>query len=132
MRQMGGADWYGFLVADRIFRSKVEGCSQAVKRGKIEDLLADDSLPPAFRVLMAIQYLPQKCAAEVIEEASARALKSLEENAGFASSVQAFSGLDQDTLIAAMKGRRCKFRPNRTAFREVEVLLAAARNASKY
>lgn len=132
MRQMGGSDWYGFLVADRIFRSQVKGCPRNNKREKIEELLADDSLPPAFRVLMAIQHLPRKCAADVIEEAGALAVKTLEDNPRFASSVQQYCGLHRHTLIAAMKGRGCKFRPNRTAFREVEVLLAAARNASKY
>ena len=131
MRRMGGSDWYGFLVADRIFRLKVHGCPKVYKRETIENLLVDESLPPVFRVLMAMQHLPRRCAAEVIEEAGALAVKTLEDNPGFASSVQQYCGLDRHTLIAAMKGRRCKFRLNRTAFREAEALLAAARDASK-
>ena len=104
VRDKGGVEWLDFLRAKYTFQLEAHMQGRDLTKGEIAKIVChDESLHPVYRVLMAIQTLPDCCASRVVAEVADDAIKSLERNPLFARAVEKYCGLDQQTLIQVIR-----------------------------
>ena len=106
IRAKGGCEWLEFLRSEKAFRLETWRQGGKLPRGEAAKIVCQgEELHPVYRILMAIQTLPECCAARVVSEAAEEAIKLLEGNAAFAAVVGEYCGVDTQTLIQAIRCR---------------------------
>lgn len=104
VRDKGGVEWLDFLRAKYIFQLESHMQARELTKSEIAKIVChDESIHPVYRVLMAIQTLPECCASRVIAEVADDAIECLEGNPLFARAVEKYCGLDQQVLIQTIR-----------------------------
>jgi hypothetical protein len=104
IRSKGGDEWIDFLRYKNILLTEARKHDYALTLEEIEEtLIEDDYIHPLFRILLAIQHLPDAGASRVAATAGSDAIEILQGNQLFAHAVEKYCGLDLQTLIQTIR-----------------------------
>lgn len=106
IRNKGGIEWLDFMRYRNILSIEAREHDFTLAPDEIEEILTEnDHVHPLFRVLLAIQYLPEERASRVVSEAGPDAIETLELNPLFARAAEKYCGIDQNSLVHAIRRR---------------------------
>ena len=104
IRSKGGDEWIDFLRYKNILLIEARKHDYALTLEEIEETLIDhDYVHPLFRILLAIQFLPEAGASRVAAAAGSDAIEILEGNLLFSRAVEEYCGADQRALVQAIR-----------------------------
>ena len=104
IRSKGGDEWIDFLRHRNILLAEARERDYALTLEEVEEILIDgDYAHPLFRILLAIQHLPDAGASRVAAAAGEDAIKILEGSPQFARAVEGYCGTDQKTLVQTIR-----------------------------